>query len=233
LVSSVLLEIVFSTLMAPIRMVFHTRFVVLNLVGRTVEWKSAPRDDEETGWLEAMRRHAVDAVIALAWGAALYRFDPSFFWWITPILGALVLSVPLSVLTSRVGLGDRVRRLGLFTIPEETQPPAILREFDARWRSARDAAGPRDSDRVFAAVLRDPAPWALHLAMMRRKPRRFSKSIVDARYATAVRAATEGPAGLGPRDRKILLEDAALMTFVHEGVWALPDGDSAERWGLA
>lgn len=233
LVASVLLEIVFSTLMAPIRMVFHTRFVVLNLLGRTVAWKSAPRDDEETGWLEATRRHAVDAVIALAWGAALYRFDPSFFWWITPILGALVLSVPLSVLTSRVGLGDRVRKLGLFVIPEETAPPPILREFDTHWRAAREAAGPRDPDQVFAAALRDPEPWALHLAMMRRQPRCFSQGIIDSRYATAVRAATEGPAGLGPEERRILLEDARLVTFVHEGIWALPDGDSAERWGLA
>ena len=65
------------------------------------------------------------------------------------------------------------------------------------------------------------------------KQRCFSKEIIDARYATAVRAATEGPAGLGPRERMTLLEDAGLMTFVHEGVWALPDGDSAERWGLA
>jgi membrane glycosyltransferase len=233
LMLSVLLEIVFSTLMAPIRMVFHTRFVVLNLLGRTVEWKSAPRDDEETGWLEAIRRHAVDALIALAWGAALYRFDPSYFWWITPILGALVLSVPLSVITSRVRFGDRVRKWGLFVIPEETQPPEILREFDAHWRAAREAAGPREPDHVFAAALRDPEPWALHLAVMRRKRRNFSKEIIDARYATAVRAASAGPAALSARERMTLLEDAGLMTFVHEGLWALPDGDGAERWGLA
>ena len=69
--------------------------------------------------------------------------------------------------------------------------------------------------------------------MMRRKPRCFSKEIIDARYATAVRATTAGPAALSPRERMTLLEDAGLMTFVHEGVWALPDGDSAERWGLA
>src|SRR5205823_2137528 len=40
---SVLLEILLSSLLAPIRMVFHSRFVVLNLLGRTVAWHSEER----------------------------------------------------------------------------------------------------------------------------------------------------------------------------------------------
>jgi hypothetical protein len=44
---------------------------------------------------------------------------------------------------------------------------------------------------------------------------------------------SQGPAGLGPRERRVILADPALMTFVHEGVWSLPDGQSAARWGLA
>ena len=71
-----------------------------------------------------------------------------------------MLSVPLSVLTSRVDLGDRVRRLGLFSIPEETRPCEVLREFQGHWEAARASAGPRDPDQVFTAALRDPEPWA-------------------------------------------------------------------------
>jgi membrane glycosyltransferase len=233
LLLSALLEIVFSTLMAPIRMVFHTRFVVLNLLGRTVEWKSAPREDEETGWGEAVRRHALDSTLASAWAIALYLLDPGYFWWITPILGALALSVPLSVLTSRAKLGDRVRKLGLFIIPEETSPPPELRDFAAHHEELRAVSGPSDADEIFAAAVRDPGPWALHLAMMRHHPRRLRKDITDARYATALRAVTEGPAGIGPRERRAILADPAIMTLVHEGVWSLPDGESAARWGLA
>jgi len=33
---------VISSLLAPIRMVFHSRFVLLNLLGRTVTWRSLP-----------------------------------------------------------------------------------------------------------------------------------------------------------------------------------------------
>jgi membrane glycosyltransferase len=233
LVLSALLEVVFSTLMAPIRMVFHTRFVVLNLLGRTVEWKSAPREDEATSWGEAIRRHVVDSTLASVWAIALYLLEPGYFWWITPILGSLAVSVPLSVVTSRVDLGDRVRKLGLFMIPEETAPPQELRDFSARYEELHAAAGPADPNEVFAAAVRDPGPWALHLAMMRHHPRRLRKDITDTRYATALRAVTEGPDGLGMRERRIILADPAIMTFVHEGVWSLPDGESAARWGLA
>src|SRR5262249_31169461 len=47
---SVLLEIVLSSLLAPIRMAFHTRFVMTNLLGRTVAWRSSGRAETETAW---------------------------------------------------------------------------------------------------------------------------------------------------------------------------------------
>src|SRR5262249_9095859 len=45
LLLSVVLEIIMSSLLAPIRMVFHSRFVVQNLLGRTVTWRSQGRED--------------------------------------------------------------------------------------------------------------------------------------------------------------------------------------------
>src|SRR2546429_3626419 len=104
---SVLLEILLSSLLAPIRMVFHSRFVLLNLVGRTVAWRSQERGDDETGWREAIRQHGVDSPWASAWGASLFWLNPHYFWWVTPIIAALILPVPLSAHTSRVRLGDR------------------------------------------------------------------------------------------------------------------------------
>src|SRR5262249_47051431 len=118
---SVLLEIVLSSLLAPIRMVFHSRFVGMNPLGRTVGWRSQARGDDETGWGEALRHHGLDMVVASAWGVTLFWLNPHYFWWVTPIIGALVLAVPVSVLTSRVSTSDRGRRLGLFLVPAESQ----------------------------------------------------------------------------------------------------------------
>ena len=120
---SVLLEILVSSLLAPIRMAFHTRFVLTNLLGRTVGWGSSGREEAETGWSQALRHHGFDSLVASVWGAGLYWLNPGYFWWVTPIIGALLLSVPLSVVLSRVRLGDVTRRWGFFRIPEETVPP--------------------------------------------------------------------------------------------------------------
>src|ERR1700741_2607253 len=78
----------------------------------------------------AVGQHWLDTAVASRWGVTLFWLNPHYFWWVTPIIGALVLAVPVSVLSSRVSTGDRPRRLGLFLIPEESQPPHELRDLD-------------------------------------------------------------------------------------------------------
>jgi membrane glycosyltransferase len=58
LFASVVLDVVLSSLLAPIRMAFHSRFVFTNLIGRTVVWRSAPREDAETSWATRSARTA-------------------------------------------------------------------------------------------------------------------------------------------------------------------------------
>ena len=65
-------EMVFSMLLAPVRMLFHTQFVVAALLGWKLSWKSPPREDAETTWGEAFRRHGLHTLLGLAWlGARL------------------------------------------------------------------------------------------------------------------------------------------------------------------
>ena len=72
-----LLEILLSSLLAPIRMVFHSRFVVQNLLGRTVSWRSQGREDAETGWGEAIRHHGLDTLFASVWGVGALLAEPA------------------------------------------------------------------------------------------------------------------------------------------------------------
>src|SRR5439155_16960119 len=155
---SVLLEILLSSLLAPIRMVFHSRFVMMNLLGRTVGWRSQARGDDESSWWEAVRQHWLDTAVASAWGLTLFWLNPHYFWWVTPIIGALVLAVPVSVLTSRVTTGDRARRRRLFLIPEEMTAPRELDDVrDAlRAAQARGAELPAAEQRGFVRVAVDP-----------------------------------------------------------------------------
>jgi membrane glycosyltransferase len=55
LVIGMFLESIFSILMAPIRMAFHSQFVIQTLMGRGVGWGAQVRGDQETSWRDALR----------------------------------------------------------------------------------------------------------------------------------------------------------------------------------
>ena len=228
---SVLVEILISSLLAPIRMVFHSRFVVQNLIGRTVTWRSQGREDAETSWGEAIRHHGLDTVFASAWGSALYWLNPDYFWWVTPIIGALLLSVPVSVLASRVRLGDWARARRLFMIPEETDPPRELRELEDNLRVAQEA----DARRVevgsdgFTRAYADPYVNALHRLLLRGR-RCVKPSIRAARQQLLEQALAEGPAALAPRQRRIVLGDPEVTAALHDRVWECAERERSARW---
>jgi membrane glycosyltransferase len=126
LATSVLLECIMSALLAPIRMLFHTQFVLASLVGRGVRWRSPKRADAQTGWAEAVRYHGFHTVLGVVWAWAVWWIAPDFLAWLLPVVGPMMLSIPLSMCTSRIGAGKALRRLGLLLIPEETATPPVL-----------------------------------------------------------------------------------------------------------
>jgi membrane glycosyltransferase len=230
---SVLLEIALSALFAPIRMVFHARFVATNLMGRTVVWRSSAREDTETTWRDALRQHGIDTLWATAWGIGVYWLNPHYFWWLTPIVVALILSVPLSAITSWVSLGDRARRLGLFLIPEETAPPIELRELAAECETAHQRKAAEELPYVdgFVRAVVDPTANAIHRALLG-GARSVKPSIRRARQALAERALSKGPTALSAQDRRVLLFDPGLLGTLHRAVWQ-SDTEPARAWGLA
>ncbi len=232
IIISVLLEILLSSLLAPIRMVFHSRFVVQNLLGRTVAWRSQGRGDDETSWGEAIRHHGFDTLFASVWGASLYWLNPDYFWWLTPIVGALILAVPTSVLASRVSLGDRTRRWGLFLISEETMLPRELRDLDEQFEAAqqRVAALPASEHDGFVRAAVDPFVNGIRRALARRS-RSVRASIRAARRALIERALAGGPSVLATRERGLLLSDPDSATELHERVWEVPERQRAAAWG--
>lgn len=127
LLASIVLEIIFSTLMAPIRMWFHSKFVLLTLLGREIKWTAQRRNHSETSWGEAVEHHGFSTLFAVAWLFGAFYWSPILAGWLLPVSAALIFSVPLSVYSSRVALGHAARWLGLFQIPEEVQPPQVLK----------------------------------------------------------------------------------------------------------
>jgi membrane glycosyltransferase len=123
---SVLVEQLFSMLLAPSMMMFHSTFVVQTLLGHSVSWNAQSRTDRGITFREAFRRQKWHLALGIAWGALMLRLAPQFFWWLTPVLAGLLSGIPLTVWTSRVSAGRLARRLGLLLTPEETSPPREL-----------------------------------------------------------------------------------------------------------
>ena len=132
LFASLGIEQLFSILLAPAMMLFHTTFVITTLAGKPVVWHAQERGDRGIGVLEALLRHKWHLVIGLAWGAVILAFAPRYIWWLLPVLAGMVLAVPLTVMTSRTSAGLWLRRHRLLLTPEETDPPAEWAGLQAR-----------------------------------------------------------------------------------------------------
>ena len=126
LCASMLVEQLFSMLLAPSMMLFHSTFVAQILLGKTVSWNASSRADRGVTLREAFRRQKWHLAFALAWGTIMLRVAPRFFWWLTPVLVGLICGVWFTAWTSRTSAGRIARRWGLFLIPEETAPPREL-----------------------------------------------------------------------------------------------------------
>jgi membrane glycosyltransferase len=130
LVAGVLLESLFGVLLAPIMMALHTRFVAAILAGWSSGWGPQRRDADGTYWRDALAAHGIDTLLGFGLAAASFVFLPEIFWWLLPVAAGLILSIPLSVFTSRAAWGRGARALGLFAIPAETAPPRELAELE-------------------------------------------------------------------------------------------------------
>lgn len=234
LLVSLAMEVVFSALFAPIRMLFHSKFVFVTLLGRQVGWGSQQRSDLGTGWIEALRYHGPGMLLALIWGAALFLFNRSFFWWNTPIIIPLLISAPLSVWSSRASRGRALRKLGLFLIPEEVEPPPELTLLQKTHRQleTQRSLHPLGKEGGFLRAVVDPCANALHRALLR-KARTVTLAIARRRQELQEKALARGPNGLSVSEKKEVLYDAARLAQLHRRVWEISDEVLAERWGVA
>ena len=140
LLRSALLETLIALLQAPIRMLAHSLFVVIALTGLKLEWKSPPREAAAVPWKHALAQLAPMSSVVLVLAAGIAMIDASALVWLLPVGLPLLLSIPMTVLTSKVGVGTAMRAQNYLLIPEETRSPAVLRRA---WLHASQLAQPR------------------------------------------------------------------------------------------
>jgi membrane glycosyltransferase len=221
LLASLFIEMLFSALLAPIRMLFHTQFVVSALAGWTIQWKSPPREDAATPWREAVARHGGGTLLGMVWAAGVYYMNPHFLWWLLPIVGALMLAIPLSVWSSRTTLGRAFRERRLFLIPEESNPPRELRQTRAIVRRTPTPHG-------FVDAVVEPVSNAIACAFA--TPRDRLPSTARDELRRLVRKALEqGPNHLTQQQKNTLIHDPIALSNLHYLVWTAPEANSDWR----
>jgi membrane glycosyltransferase len=151
LVISLFIEQLFSMLLAPSMMMYHSMFVVSTLAGIPVQWNAQERGDRGITYTESFLRHKWHVVIGILWGIVIWTFAPGFIYWLLPVLVGLLFSVPLAVWTSRASLGVRLREWGLLLTPEETNTPPELVAIE-HINQIPKADGPVDAEPVPARV---------------------------------------------------------------------------------
>lgn len=213
-VLSMLWEMLFSVCLAPVRMLFHTRFVLSAFLGWAVQWHSPQREDDATPWSEAIRRHAPQTLLGLGWATLVGWLNPNFLWWLSPIVAPLILSIPISVITSRTSLGQWARRKNLFLIPEEYSPPQELLATERYCQENRQKV----LRRGFIQAVVDPLWNALACAMapIRHRP---VAPVEAARQRMIDRALTCGPYDLDAPTRLAILSDPSTLSRLHDAVW--------------
>ncbi|MHC1790029.1 glucans biosynthesis glucosyltransferase MdoH [Solidesulfovibrio sp.] len=231
LLASMVIEVFVSSLLAPVRMLFHSKFVSITLLGRETGWGRQVRDDRSTAWSDAIRFHLGGTLLAGLWAGTLFLYNREFFWWVCPIFGPLLLAIPLSVVTSLPSLGRWCKHLGLLLIPEEVDLPRELAELSAFHERNALAARPLDipRERGVALAVADPAACGRRLALLGR-PSRTGRGDAAVRQTLVDKALARGPAGLTRAEKSALLEDPAALTATHRALWQLPEDAVRKRW---
>ncbi|MBA4328842.1 MAG: glucans biosynthesis glucosyltransferase MdoH [Polaromonas sp.] len=140
LLRSAALETMIALLQAPIRMLAHSLFVLAAITGLKLDWKSPPREAAAVPWRDALLRFApMSGIIALL-ALGIAAIDVRALVWLLPVGLPLLLAIPMTVLTSRVGVGRAMRARDYLLIPEETSSPAVL---DRAWQHAGLLPAPR------------------------------------------------------------------------------------------
>lgn len=158
MITSAVLELTASALLAPAVSLAETRFMAGLPLGRAVKWSGQQRDPGRLSWAEAARGLWPQTVAGAALLAAVWIGMPALLPWVAPVLLAFLGAVPFAVATAAPSLGRLSMRLGLFDIPEDHDLPPVLRTLARLEASPYDPAAAEAADAPADAVPERAAP---------------------------------------------------------------------------
>ena len=126
ILASAFIEVLLTTLLAPVSAVAISIFLLGLPFGRRVGWTSQQRDAAQVPLSVALRCLWPQALVGVALAGATLWIAPGAFWYGLPIYLGLLLAVPLAMLSASPALGRSMAHAGLCRTPDETWPAAAV-----------------------------------------------------------------------------------------------------------
>ena len=127
---SFILEVIISALIAPIMMLIHSGAVMSILMGQDSGWDPQRRGDGSLPVKYLIYRHRWHMIFGVFLTFAAYFNSLALLAWLSPAIAGMLFSVPLSMLTGSLWLGDMIKKMRLLQTPDETQRPLIRQAMD-------------------------------------------------------------------------------------------------------
>lgn len=235
-VCSVFLEMVLSAMIAPIQMMFHTKFIIYTLLGKGVAWNTQNRDAEDgIKFRAALSVHGVQTLVGIIWAFVAYYYSVNFFWWLSPITISLFLSIPLSIALSKTSIGTSLKNDKIFiTPPESVGDTEVDGLNDALEKKYLDVKF-RLTDSPFFGILYsivDPYVNAVH-AMLIYERGKGDPTEQPRPLLLGEKLLIEGPCALSGAEIKAVLANPSGMRWLHQQVWLRPSSKIHPIWQTA
>ena len=125
-VGNLMLDTLFTTILAPIMAVTHTVFIGGLCVGRTMGWTSQLRDEHTVSFASAVSRLWLQTWVGAMGVSWFAHISAMALVYSLPLVGSLVIAIPFAMVSALPALGMIFARWGVARIPEESAPPEAL-----------------------------------------------------------------------------------------------------------
>ncbi len=214
---SFVVEVIMSALLAPVMMLIQSGAVFQILLGRDTGWKPQRRDDGSIPFRDIVRRHRAHVALGLIAGVSAFMIATSLFAWMSPTILGLLLAIQMSWASGQLSIGLWLKQRGILLTPEESSPPAIA--IDANARAQELARRGLDKGGALELIHADPGLRERHIEMLpaaaRRQRGQFTaeRALAEAKL-TEAESLEEAANWLQPKEQAVVLTDRALISVL-------------------
>ncbi len=227
LLTSALLETVFSILIAPVLMLFHTLFVLQAVSGWQIKWTTQNRADVGLSLSQCVLLFGWQSCLGVLGQMLAFSYLGINSYWLMPIFTGWILAPVMAWVTSWSSPGKAFRSCSLLMTPEESRLPTELEGLDHQ--DTLELSPMANS--FWPQALLCPYVQALHLFLVKqRSPFRQEEEPATSLIRLRERLIREGPSVLEPKEKLRLLWDAETVFWLHCELWSRPEQQLHPHW---